>query len=245
MIVRCLSQVEEQGPELADTDYGDTGRFISGKLPAFPAVQYVAKLLYPLHRSPSLCGAKPDESASPIAPPSVWSADQKWRTGSEVSNAPAAQPEGLVHVGSQDEASRAADPSSLARSALRRQTREVGANGHSYRDPGGIADNGPVDSGATGIPRARAPVSCKSGVPSFLCRRSVPPRWFASMVLRSRFSGSVARIRCKDVDSGRRTGVLRRSVHSQARARPPTMRTSAFPLLFVRVRYRARCASAF
>jgi hypothetical protein len=195
MIVRCLSQVEEQGPELADTDYGDTGRFISSKLPAFPAVQYVAKLLYPLHRSPSLCGAKPDESASPIAPPSVWSADQKWRTGSEVSNAPAAQPEGLVHVGSQDEASRAADPSSLARSALRRQTREVGANGHSYRDPGGIADNGPVDSGATGIPRARAPVSCKSG-----CRVSCAggrfrhvglPVWFAVAVQRFCCSNSM------------------------------------------------------
>ena len=43
------------------------------------------------------------------------------------SNAPAAQPEGRLHVGSDDEtgqrlASRAAYPSSLARAALRRQT---------------------------------------------------------------------------------------------------------------------------
>ena len=46
------------------------------------------------------------------------------------SNASAAQPEGQLHVGSDDEtrqrlASRAAYPSSLARSALRRQTPEV------------------------------------------------------------------------------------------------------------------------
>src|ERR1700676_1537946 len=48
------------------------------------------------------------------------------------SNASAAQPEGRLHVGSDDEtgqrlASRAAYPSSLARSALRRQTPEVRA----------------------------------------------------------------------------------------------------------------------
>ena len=55
-------------------------------------------------------------------------------------NASAAQPEGRLHVGADDEAgrrlaSRAAHPSSLARAALRRQTPEVGAGCSNWARP--------------------------------------------------------------------------------------------------------------
>src|SRR6516162_6979746 len=56
------------------------------------------------------------------------------------SNAPAPQPEGRLPVGADDEtgrrlASRSADPSSLARSALRRQTPKVGAGCSNWARP--------------------------------------------------------------------------------------------------------------
>src|SRR6516165_9300582 len=56
------------------------------------------------------------------------------------SNAPAPQPEGRLHVGSDDEtgrrlASRSAHPSPLARSALRRQTPKVGAGCSNWARP--------------------------------------------------------------------------------------------------------------
>src|SRR5262249_30081428 len=56
------------------------------------------------------------------------------------SNAPAAQPEGRLHVGSHDQtgrrlASRSTHPSFLARSALRRQTPKVGAGCPNWARP--------------------------------------------------------------------------------------------------------------
>jgi hypothetical protein len=80
-------------------------------------------------------------------------------------NAPAAQPEGQLHVGTDDEtgqrlASRAAYPSSLARSALRRQTPEARA-ACSNRPCQGLCGGCPV----MGIPTAiLAPERAKTGI---------------------------------------------------------------------------------